>query len=205
MTPPKQLMEAAKEQAKHEDNGYFGFLTGVEWLFGHLCELSEREFDEESVRKYFAHYNPPSFIDRAIEGARHQHTLMIAKILSLENELEAAKQELERLNRECISTFLHEQRMAELQVEIARLEESGAGMRQRAAGLNVRDCRIKELEAALALALYYVEGDATYEGLITRIKDKFGIDCLALKGSGGEEAFSEQLAARFFEEKDDEL
>lgn len=33
-----------------------------------------------------------------------------------------------------------------------------------------------QLCAALKLALYYVEGDATYEGLVQKIKDQFGLD-----------------------------
>lgn len=45
--------------------------------------------------------------------------------------------------------------------------------------------REQKLLAALDLALYYVEGDATYEGLCQQIKDRFGIDCLTLKDPSG--------------------
>lgn len=85
MNIPKSLMEAAEKAADKmtcttADEKIF--LSGIKWLFGHLTELSEREFDPPSVKDYNLEG------DIFENGARYQHTLMIAKILSLEAEIE---------------------------------------------------------------------------------------------------------------------
>lgn len=45
MKLPRELEALIRDQAKHEDSdGYFGFITGAEWLFEHLSQ--ELEFDK---------------------------------------------------------------------------------------------------------------------------------------------------------------
>lgn len=88
----------------NETAGRNVFKRGVEWLFGHLCELSEREFDEESIvseydswkdrpqtfsknSKYDGWYNYAMPVGCGfIEGARYQKSLDMAALLKAKDQ-----------------------------------------------------------------------------------------------------------------------
>jgi len=57
----QELKDKIKDQAKHEDSdGYFGFLTGAEWMYAELepelTRLKEKlEIAEKALDKYGSH------------------------------------------------------------------------------------------------------------------------------------------------------
>jgi hypothetical protein len=195
MTIPKSLMEAAETLSKAGDIP----LSQVEFIikntFNHLCTLAEREFDSDLLYKEF--HDMFENIDRendAFEGAKLMHTLDMAALLRAQHiqkliaaehlitikELEDAKQEIARYkkwqsNIEEARASLRSQHKCYHPDEFLYQDEHAKASCWECDWFTEHN-RVKELEAALRLALYYVE----------EIKDKFGIDCIVLKG-GGEE------------------
>ncbi len=67
-------------------------------------------------------------------------------------------------------------------IQIAEGNEADENERVKVIEKSWADAEIARLAGALNLALFYVEGDATYEGLVEQLKDKFGIDLSSLFG-----------------------
>jgi len=69
------------------------FYLGIEWLLEHLLSLSEKEFDERAVRLSKPNqgcafcWSESSYV----EGARHQHALMFARLMQARELLERQK------------------------------------------------------------------------------------------------------------------
>lgn len=222
MTPQKQILEAADKAAKEyalneaviddgTDEGQgltaqqrvcaeWGHRQGVEWLFNHLCELSEQEITLDDLA---GDYSAGAEEQRVFnEGKRRQHTLDHAALLKarsrikeLENmssvdlisekyrlreELKAAKRTIQK-QKEYVGDKAEEiiaakQEIANLKSDLRDTHEAYVD--------NLKDDkplhdRMKELEAALDQLLDEVEDMDQMRIRIVNAKE-------ALKGSAGE-------------------
>lgn len=125
---PKFLAEACEKKLKDmwsTDEG-FGFRDGASWLYAHLLSLETGKFDENvavvaglsNTEKVLSYETYKSITNIFADGARWQHSQGAAQIAALKALV--ASHNLDE--REVMSRFLHEARMAEKDAQIAALK-----------------------------------------------------------------------------------
>lgn len=203
MSIPKQILEAAeagcKEYWQKTEEGKKRFKeTGKTYSTGsiaenianavwfHLCELR----DQSGLTSYWSD-----------ENRRYDADAVDVILASDMAALLRAREEIERLNRECISTFLHEQRMVEAQARIKELEAAKQEIAQAKERLSAMEeyatlqravqadfrARIKELEAALQTYLsseFCSETSCPFPGRAMCSNPMHQLARKALKGGG---------------------
>lgn len=176
-----------------------GYEYGLASAHARIVELTARACEVESkVELYYLTHTPIEELITArqeIERLKETHKHQVYERLCLERtqansrikELEA---ELKQWGSKDYSLAFENARLKEhikeLETETKRLEFNRAAFNKVEDDLALMLERDQKLVAALGLVLYYVEGDATYEGLVERIKERFGIDAKAHRGEGVE-------------------